>query len=215
MALIGLLRVTNNARDVAHQRATLDLVCSRVFEEETSRRRLVKNRPGLLDALDHLRPGDLLVVTEAKHLGRSTIDGLDVLHELRERGVTVKVLEGMAAGEHSRPSWIVDNGRSIADAERAFLSRKIKTGLRVARVCGSIGGRPTVLDDDKRTQILIRREQGNSIRAIAHSIGVSVGTVHNVLSQKSRIRRAPTPSDDRTVVVQHGLAPSPVDSSRL
>ncbi|WP_139320391.1 helix-turn-helix domain-containing protein, partial [Pseudonocardia sp. Ae263_Ps1] len=44
------------------------------------------------------------------------------------------------------------------------------------------GGRPRVVDTDKRHIILARHADGESIRTIAHATKLSVGTVHNVLA---------------------------------
>jgi DNA invertase Pin-like site-specific DNA recombinase len=189
VTLIGLVRVTGDARDVDRQHELLDPICAHVFEEKASRRRLIKNRPQLLAALDHLRPGDVLVVTRAKHLAQSMLEGLDVLNDLFEQGVAVKILEGMAAGDHTKRSLFLDHGRDIAELRRRFLSQRIKAGLQAARERGDAGGRPTVVNDDRRAEILSRREQGESIRTIARSIGVSVGTVHNVLANEERRQR--------------------------
>ncbi|WP_245605955.1 recombinase family protein [Promicromonospora kroppenstedtii] len=186
VTLIGLVRVTGDARDVERQHELLGPICARVFEEKVSRRRLIKNRPQLLAALDHLRPGDMLVVTTAKHLAQSMLEGLDVLNDLIEQGVAVKILEGMAAGDHTERSLFLDQGRDIAELRRRLLSRRIKAGLQAARERGDVGGRPTVVNDDRHAGILSLRKQGEPIRAIARSIGVSVGTVHNVLATECR-----------------------------
>lgn len=184
MTLIGLVRVTGDARDVDRQHELLGPICARVLEEKASRRHLIKNRPQLLAALDHLRPGDMLVVTKAKHLAQSTTDGVDVLNGLIEQGVAVKILEGMAAGDHTERSPFLDQGRDIAELRRRLLSQRIKAGLQAARERGDVGGRPTVVNDDRRAAILSLRNQGEPIRAIARTIGVSVGTVHNVLAKR-------------------------------
>ena len=194
MALIGLARVTTDAGDVRRQYDALDPICACVFEETASRRRLVRNRFQLLAALDHLHPGDLLVVKKAKHLASSTINGLDVLNDLVEQGVLVRVLEGIAAGDHTGRSPILDLGRDIAETHRQLLSQKIKTGLQAAHGRGAAAGRPPVLDDDKRADIRTRRARGESLRAIAHSIGVSVGTVHNFLTEMDSGRRDREPA---------------------
>ncbi|MBT2551761.1 helix-turn-helix domain-containing protein [Arthrobacter sp. ISL-5] len=117
------------------------------------------------------------------------VDGLDVLNELFERGIAVKVLEGIAAGDHNERSLILDAGRDIATDRRRNLSWRIKAGLEAAPDRGIVGGRPRVIDDDKRAVILSRSEQGEPIRSIAQSLGVSVGTVHNVLANVGRSRR--------------------------
>jgi DNA invertase Pin-like site-specific DNA recombinase len=184
VTLIGLVRVTGDAWDVDRQHELLGPICARVLEEKASRRRLIKNRPQLLAALDHLRSGDMLVVTTAKHLAQSTTDGLDVLKSLIDQGVAVKILEGMAAGDHTERSPFLDQGRDIAELRRRLLSQRIKARLQAARERGDVGGRPTVVNDDRRAAILSLRKQGEPIRAIARSIGVSVGTVHNVLAKR-------------------------------
>jgi DNA invertase Pin-like site-specific DNA recombinase len=55
--------------------------------------------------------------------------------------------------------------------------RKTRDGLAAARARGRTGGRPRVVDTDKRRIILARHADGESIRATK----VSVGTVHKVL----------------------------------
>lgn len=57
-----------------------------------------------------------------------------------------------------------------------------KNGLEVARKRGKDGGRPRMIDDDKRTVILARRERGQSIREIGATTGVSLGAVLGVVS---------------------------------
>lgn len=61
---------------------------------------------------------------------------------------------------------------------------KSKNGPEVARKRGKGGGQPRVIDDDKRTVILARREKGESIREIAATTGVSVGAVLGVESEE-------------------------------
>lgn len=189
LTLIGLIRVTSDVHDVKRQREALDPICARVFEETASRRRLIKNRPELLAALDYLGPNDVLVIMKSNHLAQSMIDGLDVLNQLFEQGVVVKVLEGIATGTHIERSSILDAGQEIAELRRSMLSWRIKAGIKLAQGRGIVGGRPRVIDDEKRAKILSRREKGESIRAIAQSLGVSVGTVHNLLANMERVSR--------------------------
>ena len=134
-------------------------------------------------ALDYLRSGDMLTVLEVDRLGRNLPEGLTVLSDLFARGVGVKVLEGIAAGEHTERSFVLDMALAIAEDRRRDIARKTRSGLEVARRRGKVGGRPTVVDDDKRAAILARRGRDESIREIAVGVGVSVGTVHKVLAE--------------------------------
>lgn len=181
MALVGLVRVSKHAQDTARQHDALDSICVRVFEEKVSGKLGVDDRPGLSEALEYLRPDDLLTVHEVDRLGRNLLEGLVVLTELFERGVGVKVLDGIAAGEHTERSLVLDLALALAEDRRRDIVRKTRSGLDAARRRGRVGGRPSVIDDDKRAAILARRDRDESIREIANGVGVSVGTVHRVL----------------------------------
>lgn len=184
MSLIGLVRVAGGARDVELQREALDPICARVFEEESSRRRLIERRPQLLAALEPLGAGDRLVVRNVRDLAQSMVDGWEVLIDLVEHGVTVRVLEGSDAGDYDELSDIREPVRDVTENRRSILSDRIKRGLQAAREGGAVGGRPRVADRAMRTEIFKQRDRGESLRAIAQSLGVSVGTVHAVLSGK-------------------------------
>lgn len=184
MALVGLVRVSTTKQETERQHDALDPICMRVFEEKVSGKLKVNDRPALLAALDYLREGDMLAVQEVNRLGRSLLEGLVVLNDLFERGIAVKVLEGIAAGEHTERSFILDLALALAEDRRRDTVRKTKNGLEAARARGKVGGRPRVIDDDKRTVILARREKGES-RVIARVLDVSVGTVHNVLVEEA------------------------------
>jgi hypothetical protein len=43
----------------------------------------------------------MLCVQEVDRLGRNLLEGLIVLNDLFQRGIAVKVLEGIGAGEHT------------------------------------------------------------------------------------------------------------------
>lgn len=184
MALIGLVRVTEDARDVERQHEVLDPICARVFEEETSRRRLIENRPQLLAALEQLGTGDRLVVTKVRHLAQSMVDGWEVLIDLVEHGFAVRVLEGSDAGDYNEVPDIREDAREVTEIRRSLLSESIKDGLQAARERGAPGGRPRVVDRTMRAAIFAQRDEGETLRSIAQSLGVSVGTVHAVLGGK-------------------------------
>ncbi len=178
MALVGLVRVSKKDQEVARQHDALDPICVKVFEEKTSGKLATRDRPDLRAALDYLRPDDMLTVHEVDRLGRNLVEGLIVLNELFERGIGVKVLEGIAAGEHTERNLILDLALALAEDRRRDIVRKTKNGLETARKQGKVGGRRTVVDDDKRAAILARRRRGESIRTIAAGVKVSVGVVH-------------------------------------
>ncbi|MBM9624832.1 recombinase family protein [Streptomyces zhihengii] len=98
MALVGLVRVSTDKQNTERQHDALDPICIKVFEEKVSGKLQAEERPALMDALEYIRDGDMLCVQEVDRLGRNLLEGLIVLNDLFERGIAVKVLEGIAAG---------------------------------------------------------------------------------------------------------------------
>ncbi|MFD3431281.1 recombinase family protein [Nocardia fluminea] len=178
MALVGLVRVSTSKQETARQHDDLDPICVKVFEEKISGSIKVVDRPGLQAALAYLRPGDLLTVQEADRLGRNLLEGLIVLNDLFQQGISVKILSGIAAGEHTERNLILDMALALAEDRRRDISRKTRNGLESAARRGHKGGRPRVVDDDKRRAILARRAEGQSLREISRGVGVSLAVVH-------------------------------------
>lgn len=181
MALVGLVRVSTKEQETARQHDALDPICVRVFEEKRSGKLKVDDRPGLRAALDYMRPGDMLTVQEADRLGRNLLEGLIVLNDLFNAGIAVKILDGIAAGEHKERSFVLDMALALAEDRRRDISRKTRNGLEAAARRGRKGGRPRVVDDDKRRAILARRSEGQSLREIARGVGISLAVVHGVV----------------------------------
>jgi DNA invertase Pin-like site-specific DNA recombinase len=94
------------------------------------------------------------------------------------RGIAVKVLEGIAAGEHAERSLVLNLALALAEDHRRDIVRKTNNGLDAAHRRGRVGGRRPVVDDVKRAAILASRRRGESIRTIAAGVTVSVGVVH-------------------------------------
>ena len=82
--LIGYARVSTEDQNLNLQRDALTAAgCERIFEDKASGAR--DDRPGLTEALSHLRQGDCLVIWRLDRLGRRMIALLGFVEELRER----------------------------------------------------------------------------------------------------------------------------------
>jgi DNA invertase Pin-like site-specific DNA recombinase len=76
---------------------------------------------------------------------------------------------------------------AVAKQERVRLSERTKAGLERAKAQGKIGGRPKAEDVDHKLVVKIGRlrMQGQSIRAIAETVGKSPNTVQRLLRVKA------------------------------
>ncbi|MDE3722132.1 hypothetical protein PWG71_12095 [Nocardiopsis sp. N85] len=69
-----------------------------------------------------------------------------MLNDLFEQGVAVKILDGIAAGEHTERSLTLDLALALAEDRRRDIVRKTRNGLESAAGAGRKGGRPRVVD---------------------------------------------------------------------
>lgn len=166
MALVGLVRVSTDRQNTQRQHDALDPICLKVFEEKISGKLSVDDRPALAAALEYMRDGDMLCVQEVDRLGRNLLEGLIVLNDLFERGISVKVLEGIASGEHTERTFILDLALALAEDRRRDIVKKTKNGLEAARRQGKVGGRRPVMTDAMVTQAVALRTSGFTIRQI-------------------------------------------------
>ncbi|NUQ95205.1 MAG: recombinase family protein [Streptomyces sp.] len=175
MALVGLVRVSTDKQNVDRQHDALDPICVKVFEEKVSGKLAVADRPGLSAALEYLRDGDMLCVQEVDRLGRDTLTGLMTLAELFERGVAVKVLTGVGAGEHTEMNLLLELALVLASERRRDIVKKTKDGLAAARARGRVGGRRPVMTEALTIQAVALREKGFSIRQIQPHLRIADG----------------------------------------
>src|SRR3712207_2875834 len=90
--LIGYARISTLDQTLALQQDALRAAgCERIFTDTASG--ALTDRPGLAEALSHLRAGDTLVVWRLDRLGRSLAHLIDAIKDLRQRGIHFKSLQ--------------------------------------------------------------------------------------------------------------------------
>ena|ERR1051325_3660271 len=90
MMVIGYVRVSTGDQDFNLQRdALVSVGASQIFQDTGNG--AIDKRPGLTEALSHLREGDCLVVWRLDRLGRSIRSLIALVEELNSRGVHTSV----------------------------------------------------------------------------------------------------------------------------
>ena len=85
---VGYGRVSSREQNLTVQRTKLKKAgCTKIFSEKKSG--LDGERPALKRCIEYLRDGDVLVVTKADRLGRSTGHLLKTIEDLKARNVAV------------------------------------------------------------------------------------------------------------------------------
>src|SRR5215467_13554581 len=151
--LIGYARVSTQDQTLDLQTDALTRDgCEKIFTDTTSG--VKSERPGLQDAMDHLRAGDTLVVWRLDRLGRTLKHLIATVTDLHEKGIGFKSLQEQMDTTTAGGQLIFHVFGSLAEFEREIISERASAGLQAARARGRLGGRPSiqVLDPKKVAQ---------------------------------------------------------------
>src|SRR5215472_10592536 len=146
MMLVGYARVSTKDQSLALQRdAMAQAGCEKIFEDSgVSGSKMV--RPGLDKALAHLRKDDVLVVWKLDRLGRTICGLIELVTELRDRGVQFRSLtEGFDTTTVAGRMLFHIIG-ALAEMERDLIRERTRAGLDAARARGRKGGRKRKVD---------------------------------------------------------------------
>ena len=102
------------------------------------------DRPGLAAALKALRRGDVLAAWKLDRLGRDLRHLVNLIHDLTERGVGLKILTGHGAAIDTTTAsgkLIFGIFAALAEFERELIIERTKAGLLAARArAGTVAG---------------------------------------------------------------------------
>src|SRR5699024_9081045 len=136
------------------------------------------NRPGLQQALEQARAGDVIVVHTLDRLGRTVRDTLNLIHDLQEREVGVRTLADPIKVDSSNPN---DPMAQLAvvilslfgQMERTYALERAAHARAVATAKGKRVGRPSVVDPDKLKYAEHLRNEGFSMREIVEKTNIA------------------------------------------
>lgn len=111
------------------------------------------DRPGLTDALRHLRRGDTLRVASMDRFARSLVDLEQLVDELTARGVIVEfVKERLTFAPGANDPFATFQRQligAVAKLERSLIHERQREGIELAKQRGVYKGRARALTDDQ------------------------------------------------------------------
>ena len=158
--------------------------CERIFRDKASG--VKTERPGLQEALDFLREGDILVVWRLDRLGRSLKHLLETVSMLEDRGIGFRSLQESIDTTTSGGRLIFHIFGALAEFERNLIRERTMAGLRAARARGRVGGRPRKLDE-KKTELAYQLydEKKYAVKEICQILEISKPTLYAYLQRRN------------------------------
>jgi DNA invertase Pin-like site-specific DNA recombinase len=180
---IGYARVSTDDQSTAAQIEQLEKAgCDRIYKDKASGG--CWDRPQLHKALEHLRPGDTLMVWKIDRLSRSLSDLLRILERVDKAGAGFKSLTEPLDTTTAIGKMQAQIIGTFAEFERALIKERTKLGLDRARSNGHIGGGRYKLSPDQQAEaIRMVRSGEKSQTEITKLFPVSKATVCRMMSQ--------------------------------
>lgn len=181
MARIGYARVstTDQNTDIQLQRLK-DAGCNPIRQEKVSGKS--RDGRGELEAImDFIREGDELVVVKLDRLGRSTRDVLNLVHELEEKGASLRVLEPDFCTGNGTGKILVTVLGMVAEMEREFIRERQRAGIEEAKAKGVYKGRKPSVPVERIREL---SAEGLGATAIAKQLNVSRMSVYRALEKE-------------------------------
>lgn len=194
--LIGYTRVStaDQSRDSQHD-ALEAAGCERIYTDVASGAKT--DRPGLQQAMDALRAGDVLLVWKLDRIGRSLAHLVQLVAELQKREVGFRVLTGEIDTTTASGKLVFHLFAALAEFERELIRERTRAGLQSARARGRKGGRPPKMTPTKvRMAMALMADQQSVARDVAAQLGVSTATLFRYVDGKG------TPTARARVLIQ-------------
>ncbi|UYW27496.1 recombinase family protein [Methylorubrum extorquens] len=180
MARIGYARVSTLDQDLDVQLARLKAEGCGIIRSEKVSGGSREGRAELATIIEFLRPGDELVVTRLDRLGRDTHDVLNLIHETKQRGAYVTVLDPHVSTRGEMGHIVLTVLGMVAQMERRFIKERQREGIERAKAEGVYVGVHRRLD---RERIQTLHAAGTGPAAIARAFGCSRMQVYRVLQE--------------------------------
>jgi DNA invertase Pin-like site-specific DNA recombinase len=193
--LVGYMRVSkaDGSQTMDLQRDALlvaGIDADSLYEDRDSGKK--DDRPQLAACLKALRHGDTLMVWKLDRLGRDLRHLVNIVHDLTERGIGLKVLTGQGAAIDTTTAsgkLVFGIFAALAEFERELISERTIAGLASARARGRNGGRPYKMTPAKlRLAMASMGNQGTRVSDLCTELGVTRQTLYRHVSPTGDLR---------------------------
>ena len=185
--IYGYARVSTVDQDLLLQRRALEAAgCDEIAVETASGAQWGRiGRPVLDGLLARLQPGDQLVAWKLDRVGRSTIELLTLVRDLKARGVTYRSLTEQIDTSRDDPAQdaFLTIMSAIAEMERRRIKERQAAGIAARKAEGLPHGRPWAMPPETIRKAMAMMADGVSVNRAAKAVGVPRSSLQRALQR--------------------------------
>lgn len=180
----GYARVSTISQDLEAQLQALEKEgCDKIYSEKFTGTKT--ERPQFKELLSTLKSGDTLVVTKLDRFARSTVDAINTVKALFERGVKVHILNMGLVEDTPTGRLIFNIMSSFAEFERDMIVERTQEGKAIARQRDDYReGRP-VTHKKKAIEHALSLLEDHSYKQVSEKTGISKSTLIRAKKKQS------------------------------
>jgi DNA invertase Pin-like site-specific DNA recombinase len=188
--LVGYARVSTDDQDLSLQMDSLiglGISDDDIFTDKASGAKT--ERPGLGACLAKLQQGDTLVVWRLDRLGRSMHHLVELIEDLRNRGVGFRsVSDGLIDTTSPSGELIFHIFSALAQFERRLIQERTRAGLASARARGRLGGRPSIDIEEAKVRAARKLHDDHTLNIddICKTLSISRSTYYRYVQMKKK-----------------------------
>lgn len=187
--IVGYARVSTTEQKLDLQiHALMSAGCAEIFTDH-GMSGATHHRPGLVKAINQLKPGDKLVVWRLDRLGRSLGNLVLLMKELGDHGagfhsLTENIDTGSSAGR-----LVFHFMAALAEFERSLISDRTRAGMEAARAMGKkLGRRPSLTSQQCDEAFQLIDTQDWTMHKMATHFGVHPRTLQRLMRKRSELQ---------------------------
>ncbi|MGK9149503.1 recombinase family protein [Plantibacter flavus] len=191
--LVGYARVSTDRQDATMQRDALAAagVAPGVLYVDEGLTGSTRARPALREAMAACRAGDTLMVTRLDRLARSVPDARDLIDELTQKGVRLRIGDSVHDPQDPTGRLLFNALAMVAEFEADLIRARTREGMRVAKAKGRLRGRAPKLTPATEGHLVAEFHSGDySVHELARRYAVGVATVYRAV-ERARLKGDP------------------------
>ena len=162
---IGYVRCSTAEQNEARQVEALKKIgVEKFFMDKCSGKNT--DREGFKEMMQFVREGDELYVESISRLARNTVDLLNAVEILNDKGVKFISLKERLDTKTETGKFVLTLFGAIAELERAYILERQREGIEIAKREGKYTGRKRISINKKRFEEICSRWRGGEITAV-------------------------------------------------